>query len=705
VKGERNSAYFDKEVYRTMLREIYDYLKSKAKSSNGYYAIPYLWASQNVINAFPPGERPVSDERKPLIVNPYKYFSGILSEILDLKKPGIHYERPFSTLKEQTGHAGLPAERDWLQSRYMYGFFVRATTAYNHKGYWKFQGSQVGRYTEGGTFLKMIALLPYLKKIGIDTLYSLPITKYSHLYRKGEVSSPYAVKNFLQIEPAYKDALLQGFTVEEEFSAFVEAAHMMGMRVILDFVPRTCSRDNDLILEHPDWFYWIRPETEAEYKAPFIDGLDFCQPSVENLPAIYASERTKDLLGFFSHSPDRLEPQKWERFKQEHQGKENDFFKDLVKTFGVLPPPGFSDWVNDSQPAWTDVTFLKLFHLPPNPSRTYVAAEQPPYVLFDIIKASNFENDSPNRPLWEYLEGVIPSYQKRFGIDGVRLDMGHALPRPLEGEIIRKARDWDPGFVFIAEELEISKDEKALEHGYDAILGNSWWMEPRVDEGKCFEFCQERLPTLKLPALATAETPDTPRAIARKYHKRFSKFAFILNLFLPNGITFLNSGFEIGEVQPLNLGLDNREEGRFMLPEQDPLYGKIAFFDHYAYHWDQADLELLQLMQSAAPLKTECGEWCRGENRLEGLFTPSEKVIAHLYKNPIQNQALVLLANTDFENGSWISIDVSHIPDMKIGGVKREYENYTKTHRYMNLEDGYVHAFLEPGEATILTLR
>jgi len=42
---------------------------------------------------------------------------------------------------------------------------------------------------------------------------------------------------------------------------------------------------------------------------------------------------------------------------------------------------------------------------------------------------------------------------------------------------------------------------------------------------------------------------------------------------------------------------------------------------------------------------------------------------------------------------------------MKIGGVKREYENYTKTHRYMNLEDGYVHTFLEPGEATILTLR
>jgi len=31
--------------------------------------------------------------------------------------------------------------------------------------------------------------------------------------------------------------------------------------------------------------------------------------------------------------------------------------------------------------------------------------------------------------------------------------------------------------------------------------------------------------------------------------------------------------------------------------------------------------------------------------------------------------------------------------------------NYAKTQQYMNLEDGYVHVFLEPGEATVLTVR
>jgi hypothetical protein len=638
------------------------------------------------------------------MVNPYKYFGGIITEILELAKPGVHYGKPFSSLLPLREEKTLTS-REWMRTAYMYGFFVRATTAYNHKGYWKFQGSRSAGYTEDGTFLKGIALLPYLKKMGIDTVYSLPITKYSQRFKKGEMPSPYAVKSFTEIEPSYKDSLLQGFSVEDEFAAFVEAAHILGMRVLLDFVPRTAARDSDLILQHPNWFYWIRAEAAERYQAPKIENLGFCQPSIDNLRTIYSAPETKRLLGYFTESPDKLNPQVWENFYKDSVGKGNDFLESLIDLFGVLPPPGFSDWINDPQPAWSDVTFLKLFLKPPNLSREFVDPNQSPYILFDIIKASNFENDSANRPLWEYLVDVIPSYQRRFGIDGIRLDMGHALPRALESAIIQKARELDPGFVFIAEELEISKDKKALEHGYDAILGNAWWMEPRVDEGKCYEFCQKLLPGLKLPALVSAETPDTPRALARPYQKRFAKFSFILNLFLPNGITFLNSGFEIGEIQPLNLGLDNTEEGRFVLPKNNPMYGKIAFFDHFTFQWDKPDDEMFQLVLSAAPLKSECKHWCHTDNLLEGYFTPSDKIIAHLYKHPVQNQALIILANTDFHSGNWISVDVASIPELKIGGVKREYEDYRKTNRYLNMDNGYIHIFLEPGEATILTIR
>jgi len=64
----------------------------------------------------------------------------------------------------------------------------------------------------------------------------------------------------------------------------------------------------------------------------------------------------------------------------------------------------------------------------------------------------------------------------------VRLDMGHALPADLEHLIMKEARDIDPGFVFMAEEFDFSRAEHAKKAGYDAIIGNSWWMLPRPEK-------------------------------------------------------------------------------------------------------------------------------------------------------------------------------------------------------------------------------
>jgi len=85
--------------------------------------------------------------------------------------------------------------REWITTASMYGFCFRMSTAYNHKGFWKFQGHGAVKYTEDGTFLKSLALLPHLKKLGFDTLVSLPINKCSNYGLYGELPSPYAVKD------------------------------------------------------------------------------------------------------------------------------------------------------------------------------------------------------------------------------------------------------------------------------------------------------------------------------------------------------------------------------------------------------------------------------------------------------------------------------------------------------------------------------
>ena len=57
-----------------------------------------------------------------------------------------------------------------------------------------------------------------------------------------------------------------GLGAEAEFAGFVEAAHHLGLRVVLEFVFRTAAKDAVWASEHPEWFYWIRadvPDREA----------------------------------------------------------------------------------------------------------------------------------------------------------------------------------------------------------------------------------------------------------------------------------------------------------------------------------------------------------------------------------------------------------------------------------------------------------
>ena len=550
----------------------------KSKKGRLDYSVPKFWIPQWYDGV-------VKEINGKYFVDPYEYFSKIIEKILKGAKEGIDYSKSIAQIRGEKS-------RDWIKRAKIYSMLLRASTSYNHKGFGRFEPDNVLGYRESGTFLKGIALLMHLKMFDVDTIYLLPVSKVSDLFKKGEVGSPYAVKNPMELEPSYHDPLLDGFKVEDEFKAFVEAAHILGMRVIIDFIPRTAARDSDLIKEHPEWFYWIRVEDLASYTPPKIPGMGFKIPEEKDLEYIYSLDSVKKHLKKFSHNPKEIDPGKWEKISKEN-GK---ILELIVKEFGLITPPGFSDWINDPQPTWDDVTFLRLYLDHPNAAKRFVDYDQPPYILFDVIKASLFPGDEENVELWDYISSIIPHYQKKFGIDGVRLDMGHALPKKLEKMIMDRAREVDPAFVFIAEELNVSRAENAKESGYDAIIGNSWWMMPRVPE-KAYEFYQEIAPRLPIPYIAAAETPDTPRIRVREDGDKLKKLVPFLLSFSPNGIFFINSGQEIGEIQPMNLGLDNNDEGRAVLPPSDEFFAKLAFFDHYALHWDTPDNEVLGFLR------------------------------------------------------------------------------------------------------------
>ena len=494
----------------------------------------------------------------------------------------------------------------------IYGSFIRTTTAFDFDNDNKLLLEDKYGLRETGTILRMFFLLPILKKIGINMLYLLPITLSSELYKKGEAPSPYSAKNFLKLDKYLYDPMTGEFSEEKlelQFKAFVEACHILGIKVVLDFIPRTASRDNDLILEHPDWFYWIKKEYEKDFKPPKIEGLPMTSFFPEHTEKIYTSTEVKEFLKKFVFAPNILNPKKWEKLvKKIKKEKINNFLSLIESEFEVTTVPGFSDVINDTQPLWTDVTFLRLYLDFPKDAEKYLSKNQPPYVLFDIIKASRINCKKPNKPLWNYITNILPYYQKKFNIDGVRIDMGHALPAKLEKKIIENSLKLDKNFYLIAEELDPNGSKRAKESGYHSIIGNLWAIEPRWNQGLIKEFFLNTLPKLSVPVYACAETPDTPRAITREGKEKFHLFATALNFFLPNTITFINSGFELKEIQPLNKGLDTEFCNLYLLSKNDLNYGKLGLFYFTSLHWNNNSEKIFKLLEYCNKVKSEYPE-------------------------------------------------------------------------------------------------
>ncbi|MFW6120885.1 MAG: maltodextrin glycosyltransferase, partial [Petrotogales bacterium] len=180
-------------------------------------------------------------------------------------------------------------------------------------------------------------------------------------------------------------------------------------------------------------------------------------------------------------------------------------------------------------------------------------------------------------------------------------------------------------------------------------------MEPRIEERKLHELCFNVLPTLKLPVLGSAETPDTPRAASRKWGERFSRFATSLNFFIPNAIPSINSGQELYEMQPMNLGLDNDETGRYLLPKNDHFYGKLAFFDNFVMHWQNEDMN--HLIELLSGIRKERINLIKASN-FKKFEQIDSNILAFIYWNG--EKGLLILGNTDFQKQHYVSLNLGY---------------------------------------------
>lgn len=102
------------------------------------------------------------------------------------------------------------------------------------------------QFTPAGTLVAAQAELPRLRELNVDVLWLMPIHPIGEVNRKGTLGSPYAVKDYLDVNPE--------FGTKSDLKNFVKAAHALGFKVILDWVANHTSWDNQLVKDHPEWY-------------------------------------------------------------------------------------------------------------------------------------------------------------------------------------------------------------------------------------------------------------------------------------------------------------------------------------------------------------------------------------------------------------------------------------------------------------------
>jgi starch synthase (maltosyl-transferring) len=447
----------------------------------------------------------------------------------------------------------------------IYNMFPRLSAAYRHSGE---ETSEDYPFRNTGTFLKALAMLPYIKSLGANIIYLLPVTSVGIDEKKGNLGSPYAIRNPYKLDENLTEPFLES-DIETQFAAFVEAAHAMGMKVITEFVFRTASIDSDLALEHPEWFYWIKARVnnrgadkrnEKQYGPPLFtkEELEKIREKIEKGDMKRLPKPHQVYRDMFTKVPPKV-------------ARVEDKIRGLIdKKTEVRIPGAFADWPpDDTQPVWSDVTYLRLYD---EPKFNYIA-----YNTVRMYDSELAKEDNKVSELWDFIIDIIPYFRENFGIDGVMIDMGHALPSELREEIVKAAREENPDFMIWEENFSIT--QKSADEGYDSVVGYLPFdcHVPGKMKSIIRNFQENNFP---LQFFGTAENHNTPRAASREGNIEFSKIAWLMNAFLPLN-TFIHSGFELGESNPVNTGLGFSESDYEKYPAE-----KLGLFSEVYFDWE-----------------------------------------------------------------------------------------------------------------------
>jgi cyclomaltodextrinase len=182
--------------------------------------------------------------------------------------------------------------RDWVRDGVVYEIYPRA-------------------FSPQGDFNGITARLDDLKDLGVNILWLMPIHPIGQVKKKGSIGSPYAVRDYYDINPDYG--------TKADFKKLIAEAHRRGMKVIIDVVANHTSWDS-VMMKWPD-FYEHDAKGQITYPHDWSDvaELNYANPKLRE----YMTDMLKywirefDLDGFRCDVAEEVPTDFWETARSE----------------------------------------------------------------------------------------------------------------------------------------------------------------------------------------------------------------------------------------------------------------------------------------------------------------------------------------------------------------------------------------------------
>jgi glycosidase len=125
-------------------------------------------------------------------------------------------------------------------------------------------------FSAEGNFNGVTARLDELKDLGVGIIWLMPIHPLGEKLRKGTVGSPYAVRDYYAINPAYG--------TEADLKRLVAEAHRRGLKVIIDIVANHTAWDS-VMMQHPEFY---KQDASGKIVPPVPEWTDVAGLNYEN---------------------------------------------------------------------------------------------------------------------------------------------------------------------------------------------------------------------------------------------------------------------------------------------------------------------------------------------------------------------------------------------------------------------------------------